>query len=602
MKDENNKKKAENLFIEGISKLNNKDFLNAKNCFFSASQFFPERISILYNLALSYYYLEEKNKSINILKKIILLDNADFDSIKLLLTILLDQNKFNEILEVIYNLDKKTEEKYKNDFLDLFYEITSKFLIVGDLDINQKFYKKYLNLDIKNLEIYLESLFLVSSINIDNIKFYSSRSKFQENLENIKDLEIDNYKYNKDRLPRIMTFYLSYNDENNLPILKRFTQNISKIYPELNMQLNLKYYTLMSKIRIGFVSEFLTDHTIGKLFSSLILDLNAKKFDVTVFHSSKTKNGYIKKLIDLKVRTVILPFLLKDKIKIFENEKLDIIFYTDIGMSGDLYYLTFFRLAKFQINTWGHPETSGNNNIDYFLSNEMSESYESSKYYSERLIKFKNFNIYCDFPKFHNKEFKYNFPQNKNIYFCPQSIFKLVPDFDEVLKGIINLDRKALIFFIKDSYDHQYKIFLQRLKNKKINLDKIIFLERLSQNEFIYLCGKADVLLDPLYFGAGNSFMETFLHPAPLVTFPGTFLRSRLALGMYKQLNIQDAPICKSIEDYVFKAVEIANNKKINFLIREQIFQKGKFFFKNKDVLTEYENFFLNLMNGKRDL
>ena len=601
MKDENNKKKAEDLFIEGLSKLKNKDFLNAKNIFFSASQLFPERTSILYNLALSHYYLEEKIDSINILKKIILLDNKDFDSIKLLLLILLDQNRFSEILEIIYNLDKNTEDKYKNDFLDLFYEITSKLLIVGDLEINQKFYKKYLSLDEKNLEIYLESLFLVSSINTDNAKVNSSRSKFQENLENIKDLEINTYQ-NKEQFPRIVTFYFSYNDENNLPILEKFTQSISKLYPKLNTQLNLKYSSLISKIRIGFVSEFLTDHTIGKLFSSLILDLDANKFDVTVFHSSKTKNGYIKKLIDLKVRTVNLPLLLKDKIKVFENEKLDIVFYTDIGMSGDLYYLTFYRLAKFQINTLGHPETSGNNNIDYFLSNEMSEPYDSNKYYSEKLVKFKNFNIYCDISKFDNKNLKYNFPQNNNIYFCPQTIFKLVPDFDEVLKGIINSDHKALIFFIKDFYNYQYKIFLQRLKNKKIDLDKIVFLDRLSQNEFIYLCGKADVLLDPLYFGAGNSFIETFLYPVPLVTCPGTFLRSRIALGLYKQLNIQDAPICKSIEDYVFKAVELANNKKSNTLIREQISEKGKFFFKNKNVLTEYENFFLNLMNGRRDL
>ena len=600
MKDENSKKKAESLFIEGVNKLKNKDFLNAKNLFFSASEFLPERTSVLYNLALSHYYLEEKIDSINILKKIILIDNTDFDSIKLLLIILLDQNRFNEILEIICNLDTKTEEKHKNDFLDLFYGITSKLLVVGDLDINQKFYKKYLSLDQRNLEIYLESLFLVSSIYIDNDKSNFSRLKFQENLENIKDLEINNYE-KKDRLPRIMTFYLSYNNENNLPILKKFNQNISKLYPELNMLLNLKYSSLVSKIRIGFVSEYLTDHTIGKLFSSLILELDANKFDVTVFHSSNTKNGYIKKLIDLKVKTVNLPLLLKDKIKIFENAKLDIVFYTDIGMSLDLYYLTFYRLAKFQINTWGHPETSGNNNIDYFLSNEMSETQDSSKYYSEKLVKFKNFNIYCDIPRFNNKEFNYNFPINKNIYFCPQTIFKIVPDFDEILKDIINLDHKALIFFIKDSYHHQYKILLQRFKNKKIDLDKIIFLDRLSQSEFIYLCGKSDVLLDPLYFGAGNSFMETFLYPAPLVTCPSTFLRSRLALGLYKQLNIQDAPICKSKEDYVFKAVELANNKKNNLLIREQISEKRNSFFKNKNVLTEYENFFLNLMNGKRD-
>ena len=509
----------------------------------------------------------------------------------------MDENSFDEVLKIIYTLDSETEKNNYKEILELFYKISSKLLVVGDIEINKKFYERYLSLDEKNLEIYLESLFLLPSIYLDSLDLNVLRTNFQKNLEKIRNLNLDKYNKKYNSLPRVMTFFLSYNNENNLPILKNFTENIAKVYPELGLNLNLKYSVKSSKIRIGFVSEFLTDHTIGKLFSNLILDLDPNKFDVIVFHSLNTKEGFIKKIIDLKIRTISLPLLLNDKIKILQAEHLDIIFYPDIGMSTDLYYLTFYKLAKFQINSLGHPETSGNKNIDFFISNQMSELAQANDFYSEKLIKFNNFNIYCNSLETSDKNVSFNFPENKNIYFFPQTIFKLVPEFDEIIKNITNLDKKSVICFIKDPFNHQYKFFLQRLKNKGISLDQILIIDRLSEKEFINLSAQADILLDPLYFGAGNSFIETFLNPCPLITYPSKFLRSRIAMGLYKQLNIENPPVYNSIDDYIFNAVEIVNDKKKNNLIREQIFEKSKFFFRNKEVLIEYENFFLKIMN-----
>ena len=52
-----------------------------------------------------------------------------------------------------------------------------------------------------------------------------------------------------------------------------------KIFPKLNQVIPIKD-TFSSKIRIGFISEFLTDHTVGKLFQGLIRNLDKKKFDI----------------------------------------------------------------------------------------------------------------------------------------------------------------------------------------------------------------------------------------------------------------------------------------------------------------------------------
>ena len=54
-------------------------------------------------------------------------------------------------------------------------------------------------------------------------------------------------------------------------------------------------------------------------------------------------------------------------------ENLDIIFYPEIGMSKTIYFLSFSRLATVQIVSWGHPETTGIDTIDYFFSSILLE-------------------------------------------------------------------------------------------------------------------------------------------------------------------------------------------------------------------------------------
>ena len=149
--------------------------------------------------------------------------------------------------------------------------------------------------------------------------------------------------------------------------------------------------TSSSKIKIGFISDYLTDQTIGKLCKGIILRLDQKKFDVIVFHTEKTKNGSIlKQLKDAEhqglIKNYFLPDSFTEKQNIILKEKLDILFYPDIGLSIQLYYLSFIKLATYQITSCGHPETTGNPSIDYFITSTLIETTKGQKNFSENLI------------------------------------------------------------------------------------------------------------------------------------------------------------------------------------------------------------------------
>jgi predicted O-linked N-acetylglucosamine transferase (SPINDLY family) len=181
-----------------------------------------------------------------------------------------------------------------------------------------------------------------------------------------------------------------------------------------------------------------------------------------------------------------------------------------------------------------------------------------------------------------------------NLYSCPQTLFKLHPDFDQIIEKIQKKDKNSIFYFIKDSNKALSNIFINRLKkNSKINLEKINFLENMNWEQYINHCGRASILLDPLYFGAGNSFYESMFYGTPTITMPTNHTKSRLVLGAYNQMKISDMkfnPIVKNIDNYVDTAVEIANDKNL-IEIKNQLKLKAEInLYENNKSITDLEN------------
>ena len=560
-----NEIEAKKIFNEAQKNFENLNYEKARELWFKILKFYPKNLSLLRNISLTYFNQANFFETENILKKIIKINLKETNALNMLILVLEKQDKIEEAKQFI-------DIGLNNNLLNDHWKIKKELLIP-----------------------------MIKNDTDEIIKFRSNIDKFIEEILNNQN----DYNFNiNDHLIKPPQFGLSYDQFDNLEINKKSVTLFRKIYPELN-QVYLHKNAPSSKIKIGFISEYLTDHTIGKLFKGIILKIDKKKFEVFVFHSEQTRKGSIlDDLINAEnkgiIKNIFLPKDFKQKQISILDEKLDILFYPEIGLSLQLYFLSYIRLAKYQVTSWGHPETTGNDSIDYFISSKLIESENSDKNFSEKLICSESLPMFYYRPEVKNilSVEKIN---KMNLYSCPQTLFKLHPDFDKIIEGIQKRDKNSIFYFIKDPKKTLYNIFINRLKkNSKINTDRIHFLEKMNWEEYINHCGRSSVLLDPLYFGAGNSFYESMFYGTPTITMPTNYTKSRLVLGAYNQMKISDMklnPVVKTIDEYVNAAVEIANNRNLIDIKHQFKFKAESSLYENEKSITDLESVLDKIVN-----
>ena len=556
-------KDAKIFFEKALKFFKEKKFDLVEKNFEEALKLAPGRVSILENLASIYLINKKFEKSENAL---IQLDKKGVSNDKL------DEIKFYVLKNLKKNHDLENFLKEKNYFKD------------------------------KNKKIYINSKLLYPEFFSNDDEIIHARKNLEKNINELnqsKDLDL---KLDGEMLePPI--FNLSYDQYENLEINTKIVQILRKIYPEVNQNYkNKSTDKLNEKIKIGFISEFFSNHTIAKLFKGIIFNLDKNKFEPFIFHSYKTEKSpifqeFINHEINSDLKNIVLSKNFQKNIEEIQRTNLDIIFFPDIGMSSEFYYLSLIRFAKTQITSWGHPITTGNDSIDYFLSSKLLETENSQKKFSEKLILSDYLPMYFYKPKIQKKLLDDQMIK-KNVYFCSQNLMKFHPHFDEIIAKILSKDKKAKILFIKDKSEILSKKIIDRFKkNSLIDFDRINFLGKMSVEEYINLCGSSSVLLDTLYFGAGNSFHESMFYGTPTVSMPTENLKSRIVLGAYKQMQIENPPIVNSIDDYVETSVDIANKNPFEMLELKKYFQKqaNTHLFENKNFLHEINHIFKNL-------
>ena len=384
-------------------------------------------------------------------------------------------------------------------------------------------------------------------------------------------------------------FYLAYQGLNDGELQTQF----AKLNPTLDCRALDR--PASNKIRIGFLSKFFKAHTIGRFMHGLIAGLNRDEFEVVVCAFGPAQDMLARKIEADADRYVILPESLPAARERLAQEHLDVLFFADLGMDPVTFSLAFTRFAPVQCVTWGHPVTTGIPTVDYFLSSDLVEPYDADAHYSEQLVRLKSLpTVYARpaLPDPLRPRSTFGLPEDAHLYLCPQSLFKFHPDFDAVLRGILERDPHGRIVLLEGTWPNWTEALQARFaRTLGDTAERVLFISQLNHPDYLNVLAISDVMLDPLHFGGGNSTFEGLAVGLPIVTLPGEFLRGRVTLGCYRRMGVTEC-VAENVDDYIALAVRLATDSAFATHVRERITSTRRVLFNDTSVLRELEEFF----------
>ncbi len=391
-------------------------------------------------------------------------------------------------------------------------------------------------------------------------------------------------------------FYLAYHGMKDRDVQQAVARFYLKACPSLAWSAPATVHEGRNRLRVGFVSRHFRNHAVSWCYRGSIERLDRARFDVVVFTFDDKADSITREIRANADRAVSLPTDLAGARETVTAQALDVLVYTDIGMDPLTYFLAFARLAPVQCVMAGHPVTTGIPNLDYFISNELTEPLGAEAHYSETLVRLATNPVYFPRPtppaRPRTRE-DFGFGPGEHPYACPYSLFKFHPDFDAVLAAILRRDGAGRLVLVKGKDPNWTKLLARRLAKAMPDvIDRVHWLPFLDFEDFLSLLVVSDVLLEPLHFGGGNTARQALAMAKPVVTLPGDFMRGRMCYGNYRRMGLTEC-VAKDAEDYVDIAVRLGTDPDWRREVEARIAAASPVLYEDLDAVRVLERFFL---------
>jgi protein O-GlcNAc transferase len=396
-------------------------------------------------------------------------------------------------------------------------------------------------------------------------------------------------------------FFLAYQGYND--------RDLATLYGELLCRIMAERYPPAAlappprpdeRIRLGVVSGFFWHHSVWKIpVRGWLSQIDRRRFQIFGYHTGVREDSATKEAAGYCDRFVQGPLSMDRWRNVILEDAPHVLIHPDIGMNAVSARLAAQRLAAVQCNSWGHPDTSGFPTIDYFLSSDLMEPPDGQDHYTERLVRLPNLSIYYEPPDRQPVRLdraELGLRPSATVFWCGQSLFKYLPQYDEVFPRIAREAGDCQFVFIRygqGTYlDEQFFRRLQRaFASAGLNAaDHCVLLPRLNPHRFVAAIGQCDVVLDSMGWSGCNSTLEGLQHDIPIVTMTGSLMRGRHTMAILKMMAVEDT-IAETVDGYVSAAVRLARDLPWRLAIKDKISRNKHRLYRDATCVSALETF-----------
>lgn len=330
-------------------------------------------------------------------------------------------------------------------------------------------------------------------------------------------------------------------------------------------QIESKKTSFHQLVRVGLVSADLRAHPVGIFLEQVLLNLDPNRIQLYAYANQKTNDEVSARLQTYfhawhNVATLSDQELTQQII----DEKIDILVDLSGHTKGNRLSVFARKPASIQVSWLGYANTTGLDTMDYILADSITVPEDEEQFYTEKVWRLPETYL-CFTPPDLDIEVG-NLPAMETGAFtfgCCNNPTKINHSVIDCWSAILKALPEATFFFKYAAFkDHTTRKRIEDgFRSHGVNPARLIFEDWSPRDEYLASYRKIDFALDPFPFPGGTTTCEALWMGVPTLTLAV----KRGIVGHNGELIMKsvglDDWVADSVEDYIAKAVALAQNK-----------------------------------------
>ena len=385
------------------------------------------------------------------------------------------------------------------------------------------------------------------SINADHATARSQKLHEQAHIFDWESIEADRFLFPTLGITEkfVTPFaFLSLEDDPARHLLR--AQNYVKHkFPQKSAVIPARPVQRPERLRIGYFSADFHNFPGMYLMAGMLEQHDRSKFEIFAFsYGPKTNDEMQKRIIAAVDHFIDIQNMPTTAVRECALEhKLDIALHRNGHTKNGRTELFAERLAPIQINYLGYPGTLGTDFIDYIVADTIVIPEDKQKHYSEQIIYLPhtyqpNDNTRAISQKTFTRA-DMRLPDKSFVFCCFNKNYKISPKEFDIWMRLLGKVEGSVLWLLKSDQLAEKKLCLEAEK-RGVNAERLIFADRLPQDEHLARHKLADLFLDTFNYNAHTTTSDALWAGLPIVTKLGKSFSARVAGSLLNSVGLQE--------------------------------------------------------------
>lgn len=310
------------------------------------------------------------------------------------------------------------------------------------------------------------------------------------------------------------------------------------------------------KIRIGYLSGELRDHSISYLRAGMLEHHDKSRFDIVAFDNGWDDGGAVRARINRAIDRIVPIRHLSDEAAaaVIADAGIDVLVDLNGFNGANRIGIMARRPAHVQTTLPGYPGTMGASYIDYMVCDARVIPPDQRKHYREAIALMPHSYQPNDSKRviadrvFSRAEL--SLPEAGFVFCCFNNTYKIMPALFDAWTRILQAVPGSILWLLNDN-PHACANLQKEAAHRGIDPARLVFAPRIPQAEHLARHRAADLFLDTSPCNAHATASDALWAGLPLLTSPGSTFSSRVATSLLHAVGLPElvAPTLSAYED-----------------------------------------------------